>query len=68
MVLEQEPRIFMGSLGFGFILGFIAGITRELISPSEYGEALKMLVPEKTLAPNIRAFDMGYRATPAEMR
>jgi indolepyruvate ferredoxin oxidoreductase beta subunit len=50
------------------LLGFFAGITRELIKPSEYGEALKMLVPERTLAPNMKAFDMGYRASPTETR
>lgn len=48
------------------LLGFFAGITRELISPSEYGEALKMLVPERTLASNMKAFDIGYTASSAE--
>ena len=50
------------------LLGFFAGITKELIKPSEYGEALKMLVPERTLPPNLKAFDMGYRASPTETR
>jgi indolepyruvate ferredoxin oxidoreductase beta subunit len=45
------------------LLGFFAGITKELISPSEYGDALKMLVPERTLASNMKAFDVGYKAS-----
>jgi indolepyruvate ferredoxin oxidoreductase beta subunit len=50
------------------LLGFFAGITKEIISPSEYGEALEMLVPERTLASNMKAFDIGYRAAQTETR
>jgi indolepyruvate ferredoxin oxidoreductase beta subunit len=44
------------------LLGFFTGIAKDLVSREDYGEALKALVPEKSFASNLKAFDLGYQA------
>jgi indolepyruvate ferredoxin oxidoreductase, beta subunit len=43
------------------LLGFFSGIAGNLISQRDYGEALRLLVPERAVAPNLKAFDLGYQ-------
>jgi indolepyruvate ferredoxin oxidoreductase beta subunit len=43
------------------LLGFFSGIADDLIPRKDYGEALRLLVPGGAVAPNLKAFDLGYQ-------
>jgi indolepyruvate ferredoxin oxidoreductase beta subunit len=45
------------------LLGYFAGTANALIPPKDYGEALRLLIPEKAIAQNLKAFDLGYQAS-----
>jgi indolepyruvate ferredoxin oxidoreductase beta subunit len=49
------------------LLGFLAGLTRGLLSPKHYEGAMRSLLPQGSLAPNLKAFDLGYRRAGTEL-
>ncbi len=44
------------------LLGFFSGVTEGLLERKDYEKALEILVPPKSFASNVRAFDLGHQA------